>query len=324
LSGLRLLPRLAAASFAFALSAHSYAYCLTYTCDPSRDCANSATACDPNKYCTTDSETGCRVGGKPLFWASSVVSFDVQRDGSKLADVSYDQLLTVVSNAFQRWVDAACDDSHGPSIKLKDFGPVECAKPEYNKSQPNQNVITFHDSEWPYMNTGAETLALTTVFFNPDSGEIYDANIELNSNQATFVLGPGQGDAGAVDLNAVLTHEIGHFLGLSHSSNGSATMYSQYKVGMTTLEDDDIAAICASLPPDRTTADPGNPVGVPRHGFSTQCGEPETGCCASTIGGKAPSSGPLALWAFGLGLIAWCGRSKRLARAKRSERALPR
>ncbi len=248
----RLLPRLAAASFAFALSAHSYAYCLTYTCDANKE------------DCPIDSQTGCNIGGKALYWASSIVSFDVQQDGSKLQNISYDQLHEVVVNAFQRWTNAPCDDSHGPSIKLADYGPVACAKPEYNKSQPNQNVITFHDTKWPYKNTGAETLALTTVFFSPDTGEIYDANIEINSYQAEgepprFVLGAGEADAEHDDLNAVLTHEVGHFLGLSHSIVRDATMFASYEVGMTTLEDDDIAAICASLPPDRTTTDPGTP-----------------------------------------------------------------
>jgi hypothetical protein len=267
--------------------------------------------------CLIDSQTGCNVGGKALYWASSVVSFDVQQDGSKRQDISADQLSTVVTNAFQRWVNAVCDDGNHPSISLANFGKVECAKPEYNKTQPNQNVITFHDGEWPYKNTGAETLALTTVFFNPDTGEIYDANIELNSYDANFVIGASHADADHDDLNAVLTHEIGHFLGLSHSSVGDATMYQSYQLGMTTLEDDDVAAICASLPHDRVPADPGTPPGLPRHGFSRECGKPDTSCCASTIGGNTPASGPLALWAFGLGLVAWCGRGLR----KRSARA---
>ncbi len=310
-----MLPGVAAFAFAFALSAPSQAYCLTYTCTDTKE-----------KLCPRDTATGCNIGGKPLYWASPVVSFDVQKDGSKLQDISYDQLHSVVVNAFQRWVDVECSDGNHPGISLADFGPVACAKPEYNKSQPNQNVITFHDSEWPYKNTGAETLALTTVFFNPETGEIYDANIELNSYEANFVLSAGDADSDHDDLNAVLTHEIGHFLGLSHSIVGSATMFQSYMPGMTTLDDDDVEAICASLPPDRSTTDPGTPAGVPRHGFSTECGKAEEGCCASTIGGKAPASGPLALWAFGLGLVAWCGRgrAKRLARGQRSARALRR
>jgi hypothetical protein len=269
--------------------------------------------------CPIDPETGCNVGGNPLFWASSTVSFDVQQDGSKRQDISYDQLHTVVTSAFKTWVDAVCSDGNHPSISLVDFGPVACAKPEYNKDKPNQNVITFHDSEWPYKNTGAETLALTTVYFNPDTGEIYDANIELNSYDASFVLDASDADSEHDDLNAVLTHEIGHFLGLSHSGVWNATMFQSYQVGMSTLEDDDVAAICASLPPDRTTADPGNPPGEPRHGWSSECASPDQGCCSSTIGGRTPSTGSLALWAFGLGLVTFGvrGRAKRAARAKR-------
>jgi len=305
LSFLRVLPRAATFAFAFAISAHSAAYCLTYTCDQKKE------------RCPTNEE-GCNVGGHKLFWASSVVSWDVQKDGSKRQGISYDQLNEVVSNAFQRWEAADCGDGVHPSISLTDFGAVACAKPEYNKDKPNQNVITFHDAEWPYMNTGAETLALTTVFFNPDTGEIYDANIELNSYDADFVLSADEADSQHDDLNAVLTHEIGHFLGLSHSSLPAATMFSSYQLDMTSLDKDDVEAICASLPPGRDTADPGNPPGTPRHGFSRECASPDEGCCASTIGGRAPSTGSLALWAFGLGLVTLGarGRAKRLARAK--------
>ncbi|HYP98091.1 MAG TPA: matrixin family metalloprotease [Polyangiaceae bacterium] len=300
----RVLPQVAAAAFAFALSAHSAAYCLTYTCDLKKE--------------SCPIENGCNVGGHPLYWASDVVSFDVQKDGSKVQDISYDQLHTVVTSAFKRWVDVDCGDGSHPSISLADFGKVSCNKPEYNKSQPNQNVITFHDATWPYQNTGADTLALTTVFFNPDSGEIYDANIEINSGDPGihFVLDAGDADSQHDDLNAVLTHEIGHFLGLSHSTVPSATMYQSYMLGMTTLEDDDIAALCASLPPDREPGPQGNPPGLPRHGFSSECAQPDSGCCSSTIGGKAPSSGPLALWAFGLGALVWFGRA-RTARTRR-------
>jgi len=266
---------------------------------------------------------GCNVGGHPLHWASSVISFDIQRDGSKLQTITYDQLHTVATNAFQRWLDAVCADGNHPRISVVDFGPVECAKPEYNKDQPNQNVITFHDDKWPYKNTGAETLALTSVVFSPETGELYNADIELNSYGDHFVLGAAQADEAAhlYDLNAVLTHEVGHFLGLSHSLNQQATMFNSYQLGMSTLESDDVAAICASLPADRVPADPGNPPGVPRHGFSPECGQSESGCCSSTIGGRLPPNGPLALWAFGLGAVAWRARGRT---KKRSAPALPR
>ena len=94
-------------------------------------------------------------------------------------------------------------------------------------------------------------------------------------------------------------------------------MYKSYMPGMTTLEADDVDGICASLPPGRVVKTDSS---TPRHGFSTECGKPDNGCCASTIGGKAPASGTLALWAFGLGLVGWGarGRSKRFRRSARA------
>jgi hypothetical protein len=296
---------LAAAAFALALSARAHAFCLTHTCDPT----------DPKQTCEFDGI--CNVSGQTLYWASSLVTWDVQKNDSLKSGITSAELDAVVSAAFVRWQHADCGNLTTPKITLEDRGPVACAKPEYNKTQPNQNVITFHDSPWPYTNAAIETLALTTVFFDPKSGEIYDANVEINTDTNTFVVVKSE-SPDVYDLNAVLTHELGHFLGLSHSDVPGATMASSYDPDMDTLADDDVAAICASLPPARMTTDSTEP----RHGFSTECGQP-AGCCASTVGGKAPPSQALGLWAFGLGACAWLGRARfrRRLRKVRSARA---
>jgi Matrixin len=122
--------------------------------------------------------------------------------------------------------------------------------------------------DWPYKEPGVESLAETTLFFDPSSGAIYDANIEINSNQHTFALANATGPE--IDLNAVLTHQVGHFLGLSHSADPTATMAANYDPAMVTLQADDIAAICAALPPNRT---PASNSAEPRHGFSGDCAE---------------------------------------------------
>jgi len=277
-------------------SSPAFAYCLTYSCDAKKG------------ECAPDPATGCEVGGHPLYWASSIVTYSIQQDGSPLDDISAETLREVVDSAFGRWEAADCGDGSHPKISLEAYPTghpfIVCSKPEYNSDQPNANVITFHDADWPYEEVGAETLALTTVYFNPNTGEIYDANVEINSNQQMFVLNDAQSPA--VDLNAVLTHELGHFLGLSHSFSHDATMFSSYEPGMKTLETDDVEAICASLPPDRQTVDSD----LPRHGFSTDCGVPEKGCCSSTIGGPSPGGQRLGLWALGLGVGALLSRGR--------------
>lgn len=303
----RLLLTTAALGFSAFFSSNGFAYCLTHTCDQRKE------------DCEIDQTTGCNIGGKTLYWASSIVTWSIQKDGSPLEGITAETLRDVVASAFGRWEAADCGNGLHPLIDMEPYPTdspfVTCSKPEYNQDQPNANIITFHDETWPYAEVGAETLALTTVYFNPQSGEIYDANVEINSNLNKFVLTDAVYPV--VDLNSVITHELGHFLGLSHSLyHPSATMYASYDEGMKTLDDDDVQAICASLPPGRPTVDSD----LPRHGFSGDCSVPQKGCCSSTIGGPVPSSQRLGSWAFGLGLCVWASR----ARLKRSARALRR
>lgn len=306
----RFFPALLLSSLSFAIALDAQAFCLTHTCDPRKE------------QCAFDA--GCNVGGKPLYWASSTVTWDVQKDGSPKEKISAAALEEIVDSAFKRWEAVDCGDGQGPNITLYNKGPISCGEPQYNSNRPNANVITFHDDSWPYSDDGAQTntLALTTISFNPNTGEIYDADVEINSAQQIFVL--KDTGHGGDDLNAVLTHELGHFLGLAHSSDNNATMFSSYDPGMITLEADDAAGLCASrgLPhAEKDTLEP-------RHGFSgeccvSDCDQTQSGCSSSALAGHTPKAQALGAWAFALGLFGWFGRA-RLRRRSRSERALPR
>jgi hypothetical protein len=229
---------------------------------------------DKEQDCEYD-EHGCLRTGHVLHWGSSCISFDVQQDGSALRGISYDAAQQAIRAGFTEWLNADCGDGVGPGVKISDFGPVECRTAEYNQDSPNANVFMFRDDGWPYENA-IDTLALTTLIFNAKTGEIYDADVEVNTFESPMTIdGTGHGD---IDFPSVITHEIGHFLGLSHSDVQSSTMRPSYAPGntaMASIEQDDVDGICTALPPNRET---NSDSCEPRHGFSSQCAVPESDC----------------------------------------------
>jgi hypothetical protein len=288
------------AAFGLAALGHApsaAAFCLTHGCNErSQDCEYD--------------EQGCLMTGPLLHWASSCVSFDVQRSGSELRGISYDAAHNAIVAGFSQWLNADCGGGLGPAISISDYGPVDCRKAEYNQDSGNANIFMFRDDHWPYENA-IDTLALTTLIFNADSGEIYDADVEVNTVQSPMTTGHvGPRD---VDFSSVITHEIGHFLGLSHSSIENATMRASYAPGetsMATIAQDDIDGVCTALPPSREVKAQSCD---PRHGFTGECSLSENGCALSA---GAPGAHATLLLTL-LGVSSMLGRRRLRPSARR-------
>lgn len=237
------------------------------------------------KECKLDDD-GCPADGKKLFWDTSCVgfSFDVQAtsgDGEKLYSKKLDPIKASASirSAFFEWSSIECPDGSGSAdMRFVELEEVSCRVSEYNAKGPNVNIVLFQDDLWKYRGED-NTLAKTTVTFDPNTGEILDADIEINTaiNPVT-VIDPKGGEDGfdpnvKYDLQSLMTHEIGHFLGIAHSPYPDATMFASYTQGtvdLRSISDDDREAICAAYPPKR-----GAFCGPePRGGLLTQCREP--------------------------------------------------
>jgi hypothetical protein len=274
----------------------------------------------------------------PVWWRNACVGYDIQQNAS--SQVPYETAQTMFAQAFGKWTSVACPVAPGTaaagtgssrvSIDVRDLGPVVCDEVQYNSDQGNQHVILFHDDAWPY-DDSSNTLGLTTVTYDPDTGEIYDADMEINATVPLSTSDPI--DAQGYDFASIITHECGHFLGMAHSGADRATMFAHYTQGTTymrQLTDDDVAGICSIYLPggvravDPSTTDDGSGLvaedacdPTPRHGFSAQCASAAKHGC--TVAGGAP--GRLArAWESGAptGLFAAClalaiGRRRRRA-----------
>ncbi|WP_394824714.1 matrixin family metalloprotease [Pendulispora albinea] len=284
--------------------------------------------------CTITPDDCCTVG-KPLYWTNVCVGYSLQKDGTK--QMSFDRARTLIANAFQKWSGVSCPFLSDPSktypvsIGFRELPVVSCSEVGYNKTTnvKNQNVIVFRDQAWPHMDS-ANVLGLTTVGFDPNTGELFDADVEFNTAQRTLTANDPVPIDG-YDFDSVVTHELGHFIGLAHSADQDATMFTSYNKGSTamrSLAPDDLAAICSVyLAPDsqpgaqngrRATAD-GGAVGAgpcdpePRHGFSTECHEEvssDDGCAIRPLPRREPGKAGVAL-ALGVALAFGVARRAR-------------
>jgi hypothetical protein len=264
-----------------------------------------ATTCKGTDACDGEVIEGCA----PLEWKRDCIGIAIQQDAS--IEISYDRANQLIESAFGIWQSADCGGA-GPGLAVQNMGNVACDEVEFNRTAGNANILIFRDDTWPHED-GQHNLALTTVSFDPGTGELFNADIEVNTAGYDFVEG------GQYDLLSVLTHEAGHFLGLSHSALTDATMYYAYtdfSTDFRTLSDDDITAVCGIYPPGDVDPQRCNP--IPRHGFASECGADQVAGCGVARAGPgsagAPAPGaPAAIGAATAIAAAWLRRRGRRA-----------
>jgi MYXO-CTERM domain-containing protein len=220
----------------------------------------STTETEPPGY--NPAVSGCWTGGVPLAWGANRVPFAIAASASR--QVSLADATRVADLAFNAWNSAACEGK-APSIQAYDDGPISVASgggdalagwascSESASCNPTaHDVIVFDDDAWPY-DDPVNTLALTTVTYGVDDGRIFEAYTEVNSAQHKLTTAEPPPTSGAgFDLQSILTHEAGHFLGIAHATDANAIMYAYYHPGAINLTADDIAAICTVYPPQST------------------------------------------------------------------------
>jgi hypothetical protein len=231
------------------------AYCLATTVDPPK-----------GQLCSTK--------GIPLYWARQCISFSVMDPGPKIASLADAQ--AVADRSFGAWTAVKCNGKPVGLDVEQTAQPAQCMTSQYNKHGANANSVLFIADWQKYEAMSSDAFGLTLVYYNPDTGSIYDADVMLNEALGPLTICKDTCGPGEVDIQNVLTHEAGHFFGLGHSEHADATMSPDATIGQTskrTLTDDDRAGLCATYgdyeTPKCTDAD-----FTPNHGFSPLCNAP--------------------------------------------------
>lgn len=187
--------------------------------------------------CTTTSISE----GVSASWFSRTISLSLFHEGAD--SLSRAQKLEAIRSAFDAWANAeSCDTGKKTDLALGGISISATDRIGYDWLSPdeNENLIKFHDTDWPYDPIIAP--AISVVTFSVSTGEIIDVDIELNSEHFDFEIDSDSPDS---DLTRVLTKQIGHLLGLT-SSNRSSVMFPGY--GTDGLQCDDRNAIVFKYP----------------------------------------------------------------------------
>ncbi len=144
-----------------------------------------------------------------LHWSSDSIPVDYFVKNRGVAGVSVDQAVEVVQASYETW------ESLESSTITFSFGGITEAEPFVVFDFIN--TLGFSEPGDPEFEDSG-VLGITTWVFDIRNGEIVESDIIFNSGIPWSVVPSGQ--PGRFDFQSVATHEIGHFLGLGHSSTG--------------------------------------------------------------------------------------------------------
>lgn len=169
-------------------------------------------------------------------WAPSSLPIAWQIDPQGSADISDGSDVLEVKRAAQAWADVSCTTvAFAQPANLT--GPRKSASDRLNK-------VFWVEDRW---NHGSATLGVTLTAYSGSA--LFDADIEFNGVHYAWQTGRGAYCSGCTDVYSIALHELGHFLGLDHSTSSDAIMFASYPGSpKQALTNDDNAGICALYP----------------------------------------------------------------------------
>lgn len=155
-------------------------------------------------------------GSKGLTWPNSTINLTISPGNS---DISSASASTIIQQSIAEWNSQTSTQIIQTTSALSE--------------------VSFKDDFSIY---GPGVIGVTELTYT-SGGSIQQAKIYLNDEDYRFRSTPGLHVTGEVYLGDVVTHELGHLLGLSHSEVLDATMFYAAFPGQSSLSADDKAGV---------------------------------------------------------------------------------
>lgn len=188
----------------------------------------------------------------PLRWQRRCTSMSLSTSGS--GTMTPEEVASVLQGAIGTWEAVTCEGAPiGLDVQVL-AQMNECERATHLTGDENVHSVIFVDEGWSEDRMhDPRAFAVTLVWHDPNSGEIWDADMEINELRGPYGVCPAEGcPDGLVDLPNVLTHEMGHYFGLAHTPDDAlATMWASAEPDETLKRDlrpDDIEGLCAIYP----------------------------------------------------------------------------
>jgi hypothetical protein len=189
--------------------------------------------------------------GKPVRWQGEA-RLELAGNPSNQSGLSPGDFFTAVTQGLQRWKAAS-----GGTVDFDYWQGTDPSVYEPNSDYNGLSSIYFASAARGASGLSSNVLGLTQVWYDTDNGQILETDIVLNDQNYHFTMNPrdtsgyGSSTGGAgrnVYVGNVITHELGHAFGLSHSGGLQSTMLFMESPEQAFLGCDEQIAIHALYP----------------------------------------------------------------------------
>jgi hypothetical protein len=172
-------------------------------------------------------------GGKPVRWSGGKAHVNLAGNPVNRNGLSDTEAFDAIVHGLERWETAS-----GGTVGFDYWQGTDPKIYEANSAFNGQNSIYFASNGNGAMTLTPNVLGLTQVWYDTNSGQILETDIVLNdvnfefttNSRDTSGYGTGMhpltvgGEKPSVFIENVITHELGHVFGLSHSGGLQSTM----------------------------------------------------------------------------------------------------